>query len=119
LVDGLDGYFAASTLRLAAFGEARAKSASRVLTVIVVIFAFSLGGAELIGVELEGIALPLGLSLFIVVIGIRIWARSSGQGPRKVITLPRSAEWAIELLFDHKAQAYAGVKQIRGNELRK
>src|SRR5215467_10832097 len=65
LVDGLDGYLAASTLRLAAFGEARAKSAARVLSVIVVIFAFSLGGAELIGVELAGIALPLGLSLFI------------------------------------------------------
>jgi high-affinity nickel-transport protein len=77
LVDGLDGYFAASTLRLAAVGEARAKSASRVLSFIVVIFAFTLGGAELIGVELARIALPLGLSLFIVVLGIRIWARSN------------------------------------------
>jgi high-affinity nickel-transport protein len=77
LVDGLDGYLAASTLRLAAFGEARAKSASRVLTVIVVIFAFTLGGAELIGVELAGIALPLGLALFIVVLGTRVWARSN------------------------------------------
>ena len=82
LVDGLDGYFAASTLRLAAFGEARAKSASRALSVIVVIFAFSLGGAELSGVELAGIALPLGLSLFIVVLGIRIWAKSGSHGPR-------------------------------------
>ena len=83
LVDGLDGYLAASTLRLAAFGEARAKSASRVLTVIVVIFAFTLGGAELIGVELAGIALPLGLALFIVVLGIRIWARSNHALPGK------------------------------------
>jgi high-affinity nickel-transport protein len=79
LVDGLDGYLAASTVRLAAFGEARAKSASRILGFIVVIFSFSLGGAELFGVELAPIALPLGLSLFIVVLGIRIWARSNRQ----------------------------------------
>src|SRR6516162_2206903 len=77
LVDGLDGYLAASTLRLATFGVARAKSASRVLGVIVVIFAFSLGGAGIISMELAGITLPLGLSLFIVVLGIRIWARSN------------------------------------------
>jgi high-affinity nickel-transport protein len=79
LVDGLDGFLAASTLRLAAFGEARAKSASRILGYIVVIFSFALGGAELFGAELESIALPLGLSLFVVVLGIRIWARSSRQ----------------------------------------
>ena len=83
LVDGLDGYLAASTLRLATFGEARAKSASRVLGVIVVIFAFSLGGAELIGVELAGVALPLGLSLFMVVLGIRIWARGEWLSPER------------------------------------
>ena len=79
LVDGLDGYLAASTQRLAAFGEAKAKSASRLLGLIVVIFAFGLGGAELFGVELTGIALPLGLSLFVVVIGIRFWARRNRQ----------------------------------------
>ena len=83
LVDGLDGYLAASTLRLATFGEARAKSASRVLGIIVVIFAFSLGGAELIGVELAGVALPLGLSLFMVVLGIRIWARGEWLSPER------------------------------------
>jgi nickel/cobalt transporter (NiCoT) family protein len=77
LVDGLDGYLAASAFRRAAFGEPRAKSASRVLSVIVVIFAFGLGGAQLFGVELAGIALPLGLSLFVIVIGIRLWARSN------------------------------------------
>ena len=81
LVDGVDGYFAASTVRLAAGGETRARLASRVLGIIVVIFAFSLGGAELLGVELTRIALPLGLSLFMVVIGVRIWSRSHRQAP--------------------------------------
>jgi len=83
LVDGLDGYLAASTLRLATFGEARAKSASRVLGVIVVIFAFSLGGPQLIGKEMAGVALPLGLSLFMVVLGIRIWARGEWLSPER------------------------------------
>ena len=77
LVDGIDGYLAASMVRRAAFGEARAKSASRLLGLIIVIFAFSLGGAELFGEDLARIALPLGLSLFVVVVGIRFWARSS------------------------------------------
>lgn len=76
LVDGLDGFVAASTVRLAAVGQTRARMASRILGLIVVIFSFGLGGAELFGVDLSGIALPLGLSLFIVVIGVRIWARS-------------------------------------------
>ena len=75
-VDGLDGYLAASTQRLAAVGEARARVASRVLGIIVVVFAFSLGGAELYGLELTKVALPLGLILFAIVLGIRIWARS-------------------------------------------
>ena len=77
LVDGVDGYLAASTVRRAAFGDAKAKSASRLLGLIIVIFAFSLGGAELFGLDLARIAFPLGLSLFVVVIGIRFWARSS------------------------------------------
>jgi high-affinity nickel-transport protein len=79
LVDGLDGYLAASTQRLAAIGQRNAKAASRVLGIIVVIFAFGLGGAELLGVEFTRIALPLGLSLFAIVVGIRVWARSSGR----------------------------------------
>ena len=52
LVDGLDGYLAASTQSLAAIGQTRAKASSRILGIIVVIFAFGLGGAELFGSEL-------------------------------------------------------------------
>jgi len=81
-VDGLDGYFAASTQRLAAIGQARAKAASRILGIIVVIFAFGLGGTELFGKELTSMELPLGISLFITVLGIRMWARSKGPSTR-------------------------------------
>jgi high-affinity nickel-transport protein len=79
LVDGLDGYLAASTLNLAAHGGTNARMASRLLGVIVVMFSFSLGGAGLMGYETNHYALPLGLMLFAIVIAIRIWARS-GRG---------------------------------------
>jgi len=79
LVDGLDGYLAASTLNLAASGESNARAASRLLGILVVLFAFGLGGAELIGYEINQFALPLGLALFAIVISIRVWAR----GPAK------------------------------------
>ncbi len=50
-VDGMDGYLAGSTQRLAATGQTRTKAASRLLGIIVVIFAFGLGGAEIVGVQ--------------------------------------------------------------------
>ena len=77
LVDGLDGWLAASTLTLAARGDASARAASRALGILVVVFSFALGGAELAGVETSALALPLGVTLFALVIGIRIWARSA------------------------------------------
>jgi len=85
LVDGFDGYLAASTQHLAAFGQANAKTASRALAVVVVIFAFGLGASELMGAELTCLALPLGLTLFAIVIAIRIWARSNGNGINAVL----------------------------------
>ena len=84
LVDGLDGYLAASTLNLAARGDANAKMASRWLGILVVIFSFGLGGAELAGYEINHYALPLGLLLFAIVIGIRIWARSAWRAQPKL-----------------------------------
>jgi high-affinity nickel-transport protein len=110
LVDGLDGDFAASTFRLAAFGEARGKAASRVLSVIVVIFAFSLGGAELIGVELAGIALPLGLSLFVLVLVIRIWARVEWPSPENSSHVRDLRSGKSNYCLTMKPQTYVGVK---------
>ena len=77
LVDGLDGYLAASTLNLAARGESNARAASRFLGILVVLFSFGLGGAELIGYEIDQLALPLGMTLFAIVIAIRVWARTT------------------------------------------
>jgi high-affinity nickel-transport protein len=77
LVDGIDGGLAAGTQRLAAIGQANALRASKMLGVIIVIFSFGLGGAELVGIELDRFILPLGIGLFAIVIGIRMWARSN------------------------------------------
>ncbi len=79
IVDGLDGYLAASTQRLVGLGDPRARSASRWLGVLVVAFSFGLGGAELLDLDLDRFALPLGLGLLVSVMGIRIWARSEGR----------------------------------------
>lgn len=75
LVDGLDGFLAASTQRLASAGRQNAKAASRMLGILVITFSFGLGGAQLLGFPLDQFALPLGLVLFATVIGIRIWSR--------------------------------------------
>jgi nickel/cobalt transporter (NiCoT) family protein len=76
LVDGLDGYLAASTLTMASGGAPNAKIASTVLGIVVVIFSFGLGGADLVGYEMNHLALPVGLTLFALVMAIRIWART-------------------------------------------
>ena len=79
LVDGLDGYLAASTQCLAMAGGANARLASRSLGILVVVVSFGLAAAEWFGAELDHFALPLGLGLFALVIAIRVWARS-GSG---------------------------------------
>jgi nickel/cobalt transporter (NiCoT) family protein len=79
LVDGLDGYLAASTIGLAATGAVNAQLASRCLGLVVVVFSFGLGSAELLGYEMNPFALPLGLTLFAVVVAIRVWARGGWQ----------------------------------------
>ena len=76
MVDGIDGLLAATTQRLATVGQRNAVIASRMLGILVVIFSFGLGSAELAGTDLTRVAFPLGVALFATVVGIRIWARS-------------------------------------------
>jgi high-affinity nickel-transport protein len=83
LVDGVDGYLAASTIGLAASGKANARLASRSLGFVVVVFAFGLGGAELLEFDVGPAALPLGLALLFIVIMIRVWARGGWQPARQ------------------------------------
>ncbi len=83
IVDGVDGYLAASTQRLASMRDHRATAASQLLGLLVVTFSFGLGGAELLNFDIDRVALPTGLTLFTAVITFRIWVRT-GQGLRAV-----------------------------------
>jgi high-affinity nickel-transport protein len=88
VVDGLDGYLAASTQRLALAGSSNATGASRLLGLLVVLFSFGLGGAELLNFDIDRIAMPTGLALFAAVITIRIWARRKLSMPTHHICVP-------------------------------
>jgi nickel/cobalt transporter (NiCoT) family protein len=87
LVDGLDGYLAASTMGLAVGGPTNARRASRALGIIVVIFSFGLGAAELLRFEINQVALPLGLTLFALVIAVRLWARRGQSGMKQSVSV--------------------------------
>jgi nickel/cobalt transporter (NiCoT) family protein len=78
LVDGTDGYLASRTQSRAISGSRRALRASRVLGIFVVVFSFALGGAELLKLDIEQAALPLGCTLFAGLVALRIWG-SRGQ----------------------------------------
>jgi high-affinity nickel-transport protein len=80
LVDGVDGVLAASTQRLAAAGGGNAAAASKMLGILVIVFSFGLGGGQLLGIPIDRFALPLGIVLFVTVIGIRIWSRFPSVG---------------------------------------
>lgn len=69
LVDGTDGVLAARTQRLAQAGSSRAKRASSVL---VVLFSFSLVTAEIRKWDVDRVAFPLGLVLFLALIGLHL-----------------------------------------------
>ena len=74
VVDGTDGYLASRTQIRAIAGGGRAQRASRALGVFVVVFSFGLGGAELLKLGVDRVALPLGCVLFIYLIGLRVWS---------------------------------------------
>jgi high-affinity nickel-transport protein len=79
VVDGTDGYLATSTQTLAATGSVNARNASIWLGVLVVVFSFALGIIELFGFNFSRFALPVGLTLFAVVISFRVWARRAAN----------------------------------------
>ena len=95
IVDGIDGALAASTERQATLGASRAIIGSRVLGMVVVIFSLGIGFSELAGFELDRAALPMGIGLFIAVVGIRIWARMpSAPAAEKIAATPNATDIA-------------------------
>lgn len=47
---------------------------SRSLGIFVVVFSFGLGGPELLKLDIDRLALPLGCVLFVYLIALRIWS---------------------------------------------
>ena len=92
LVDGTDGYLATSTQNLAATGARNAQSASRWLGILVVVFSFTLGTTRLLGLDVDRFALVVGLGLFVVVIGLRVWARGGLRPVRVPLAFSRMLE---------------------------
>jgi high-affinity nickel-transport protein len=80
LVDGMDGYLASRTQSLAIAGRQRALRASRSLGIFVVVFSFGLGGAELLQLDIDRFALPLGCVLFVYLITLRVWSAREPTG---------------------------------------
>lgn len=74
LVDGTDGFLAARTQQLALTGHGRSMRSSRALGMLVVVVSFGVAGGELAGVDLNRMALPLGVVLFLSVIFLRLWS---------------------------------------------
>lgn len=74
LVDGTDGFLAARTQQLALTGHSRSMRSSRALGMLVVVVSFGVAGGELAGVDLNRMALPLGVVLFASVIFLRLWS---------------------------------------------
>ncbi|MBC7883054.1 MAG: hypothetical protein H7Y37_17325 [Anaerolineae bacterium] len=81
VVDGIDGYLAARTQ--VTFSKLRSQWPSRCLGVVVVVFSFSIGGADLLGANWEGLSFPLGVGLFVLIIALRIWSRWSSNSEAK------------------------------------
>jgi high-affinity nickel-transport protein len=73
LVDGTDGFLAARTQQLAIAGDARSVRSSRALGLLVAIVSLGLAAGEFAGVDLNALALPLGLALFLAVVLLRLW----------------------------------------------
>lgn len=96
MVDGVDGYLAASTQCLAAGGEPNARRASNYLGILVVVLSFALAAMELLKVDLGGFALSLGLGLFAIVVSIRVMARRPGLPALPLTLAERPSDGALE-----------------------
>lgn len=80
LVDGMDGYLASRTQSRAIAGGRRALRASRALGIFVVVFSFGLGSAELMKLDVDRFAVPLGCILFAYLIALRVWSAREESG---------------------------------------
>jgi nickel/cobalt transporter (NiCoT) family protein len=81
VVDGTDGFLAARIQQSASVGGIRSQRSARILSIVIIFFSFGIGIAELVGSDFEMFALPMGLGLFTLLIGLRWWSlQEAAQG---------------------------------------
>jgi nickel/cobalt transporter (NiCoT) family protein len=81
IVDGTDGFLAARIQQVASAGGIRSQRSSRILSIVIIFFSFGIGIAELLGSDFEIFALPMGLGLFALLMGLRWWSlQEAAQG---------------------------------------
>jgi high-affinity nickel-transport protein len=90
LADGTDGYLASRTQSLAIAGGRRALRASRSLGVLVVVFSFGLGAAELLHLDIDRLALPMGCVLFVLLVALRVWSAREPAGETHANSMARA-----------------------------
>jgi nickel/cobalt transporter (NiCoT) family protein len=81
VVDGTDGFLAARIQQSALVGGIRSQRSARILSIVIIFFSFGIGIAELVGSNFEMFALPMGLGLFALLMGLRWWSlQEAAQG---------------------------------------
>jgi nickel/cobalt transporter (NiCoT) family protein len=81
IVDGIDGYNASNVQRRRHLDSERARLASLSLTILVVIMFYGLGITTLMNIDTSEFSLPIGLVLFLSIVGLRIWSRNAVAKP--------------------------------------
>lgn len=74
LVDGIDGFLAARTFGMARTGNRRAQRSSQILGALVAFLSFVLAAAEWMKWQIDFAVMPIGILLFVVLIGLRLWS---------------------------------------------
>jgi high-affinity nickel-transport protein len=82
IVDGIDGYNAAMVQRRADCEPIRGQQASRYLSYLVILTSYSLAAVEFAKLDIDRFGLPIGSTLFVAVLGLRIWSRASARRGR-------------------------------------
>lgn len=84
IVDGTDGLLASRARRSMIAGDPRAVRSGKFLGLLVSAFSFVLGAAELAGVKVAGLALPLGGAVFATLIAVRLWSTRTPSLNREI-----------------------------------
>jgi high-affinity nickel-transport protein len=83
IVDGIDGYNAFVVQSSGNRSSNRGERAARVLGFLVVAASYGLALAEWKKFDMDRLFLPIGISLFVFVLGLRIWSRLPGRAAKE------------------------------------